>query len=54
MLIVNNTLARIEPFIEAIRAIAAGTADAETVEALADIFSIEALPDRIVVDFVED
>ncbi len=50
-LLVNNTGTDIRGFEPAIRAIADGTADIETVEALADIFAITALADRVLVDF---
>ena len=50
-LLVNNTGADIRGFEPAILAIAAGTADEETVESLSDIFAIKALDDRVIVDF---
>ncbi len=52
-LLVNNTGVDIRGFETAIRAISAGTADHETVEALTDVFVITTHTDRVIVDFHE-
>jgi hypothetical protein len=52
-MLVNNTGEDIRAFTAAIRAVADGTADADTREAL-DIFEIRVLEGRIIVDFAPD